>query len=301
MPPKKKGESALKQDTAGQGVEDSEHPGSDSEALLQREYDKLTDTLNNLKRKVEKLRRENEFLQNEANQTRMESQEYISYMSKRTQKRQSAIVTLSDQNHQALEALKRQREENLDKYQEQANDLKKEILEKENELALLNIEIAELREFKSLQQQQLGRIAELEREVTSMHCRHSESLQALKAGFLNEKERYEAQAKQKIQALALAANREASRCLLSHTRAVSLENQHLREELQQLIQRAHSLRGLQDQLQAQRQQLLLEREYVRELRRLRATPGPTPPGSHTRPLGVDRGREDTRHHRTADT
>ncbi|CDQ69288.1 unnamed protein product [Oncorhynchus mykiss] len=73
MPPKKKGESALKHDTAGQGVEDSEHPGSDSEALLQREYDKLTDTLNNLKRKVEKLRRENEFLQNEANQTRMES------------------------------------------------------------------------------------------------------------------------------------------------------------------------------------------------------------------------------------
>ncbi|XP_070291059.1 coiled-coil domain-containing protein 166 isoform X2 [Salvelinus sp. IW2-2015] len=235
-PPKKKGESALKQDTSGQGVEDSEHPGSDREALLQREYDKLTDTLNNLKRKVEKLRRENEFLQNEANQTRMESQEYMSYMSKRTQKRQSAIVTLSDQNHQALEALKRQREETLDKYQEQANELKKEILEKENELALLNIEIAELREFKSLQQQQLGRIAELEREVTSMHCRHSESLQALKAGFLSEKERYEAQAKQKIQALALAANREASRCLLSHTRAVSLENQHLREELQQLIQ-----------------------------------------------------------------
>ncbi|XP_035639894.1 coiled-coil domain-containing protein 166 isoform X1 [Oncorhynchus keta] len=301
MPPKKKGESALKQDTAGQGVEDSEHPGSDSEALLQREYDKLTDTLNNLKRKVEKLRRENEFLQNEANQTRMESQEYMSYMSKRTQKRQSAIVTLSDQNHQAQENLKRQREENLDKYQEQANELKKEILEKENELALLNIEIAELREFKSLQQQQLGRIAELEREVTSMHCRHSESLQALKAGFLSEKERYEAQAKQKIQALALAANREASRCLMSHTRAVSLENQHLREELQQLIQRAHSLRGLQDQLQAQRQQLLLEREYVRELRRLRATPGPTPQGSHTRPLGVDSGREDTRRHRTADT
>ncbi|CAB1351369.1 unnamed protein product [Coregonus sp. 'balchen'] len=84
-------------------------------------------------------RRENEFLQNEANQTRMES---------RTQKRQSAIVTLSDQNHQELEALKRQREETLNKYQEQANELKKEILEKENELALLNIEIAELREFK---------------------------------------------------------------------------------------------------------------------------------------------------------
>ncbi|XP_012987409.1 coiled-coil domain-containing protein 121 isoform X2 [Esox lucius] len=301
MPPKKKGDSARKQDGAGTGVVGTENTGSDRENLLQREYDKLTDTLNNLKRNVEKLRRENEFLQNEANQTRMESQEYMSYMSKWTQKRQSAIITLSDQNHQELEALKKQREESLGKYQKQANELKKEILEKENELALLNIEIAELREFKSLQQQQLGRIAELEKEVISMHCRHSESLQALKAGFLSEKERYEAQANDTVQALTLAANREASRCLLAHTREVSSENQHLREELQQLIQRAHSLRDHQDQLQVQRQKLLLERDYVRELRCLRATPGPPEPGSCTRPLGDDEGREDTRPHKTADT
>ncbi|KAJ8007831.1 hypothetical protein DPEC_G00098280 [Dallia pectoralis] len=290
MPPKKKGDSARKQDGAGPGVEGSENTESDRENLLHREYDKLTDTLNNLKRNVEKLRHENEFLQNETNQTRMESQEYMAYLSKRTQKRQSAIITLSEQNRQEMDALKRQKEESSEKYQKQVNETKKEILEKENELALLKIEVADLRELKCLQQQQLGRIAELEKEVTSMTCRHSESLQALKAGFLKEKERYETQAKDKVQALALAANKEASRCLLLHTREVSSENQRLREELQNLIQRAHSLRDHQDQLQAQRQKLLLERDYVRELRSLRATPGP---GFNTQLLG-DEGGEDTR-------
>lgn len=45
----------------------------------------------------------------------------MSYMSKRTQRRQKAIVTLSDQNHQELENLREQREELLAKYDEQAS------------------------------------------------------------------------------------------------------------------------------------------------------------------------------------
>ncbi|XP_062372592.1 basal body-orientation factor 1-like isoform X3 [Sardina pilchardus] len=198
----------------------------------------------------------------------------------RTQKRQRAIVTLSDQNHQQLEGLREQREELLGKYEEQASELKQNILEKENELALLNIEIAELREFKSLQQQQLSCIAELEKEVVTMRCRHSESLQALKSDFLREKERYQAQAQREVNSLALAANKEASECLLSHTQEVAMENRDLRAELQELIQRADALRTHQDQLQAQQRQLLLEKEYVHELRRLRAAPH-----SHSTPQG----------------
>ncbi|XP_031441190.1 basal body-orientation factor 1 [Clupea harengus] len=255
-------------------------PESDKDSVLQKEYGILTNTLLNLKRKLEQLRKENEFLQNEANQTRMESHEYMAYVSKRTQKRQKAIVTLSDQNHQQLESLSEQREKLLEKYEEQASELKQKILEKENELALLNIEIADLREFKSLQQQQLSRIAELEKEGLAMRCCHSESLQALKSDFLTKKECHQNQAQQEVNNLALAANREASECLLSHTQEVAQENECLRTELQQLIQRAHVLRTHQDRLQAQRRQLLMEKEYVQELRRLRAVPH-----SHSRPQG----------------
>ncbi|XP_017565716.1 coiled-coil domain-containing protein 166 [Pygocentrus nattereri] len=242
---------------------------SEADRHLQTEYDTLTETLNLLKRRAEQLRRDNEFLQNEAYQTRMESQEYMSHMSKRTQKRQSAIVALSDQSQKELEELRRQTEETQEKHKEQANALKKEILEKEKELALLNLEIAELQEFKSLQQGQLDHIAELEREVAATHLRHSESLQAMKAAFLRERKHFEAQAKQKVQTLTLAGNREAPRCLLFHTQEVSQENQQLREELQQLIQRAHALHSHQELLRTQQRQLLLEREYMQELHLLR--------------------------------
>ncbi|XP_063043118.1 basal body-orientation factor 1 isoform X2 [Engraulis encrasicolus] len=202
----------------------------------------------------------------------MESHEYMSYMSKRTQKRQKAIVTLSDQNNQQLESLREQREALLAKSEEQAGELKQKILEKENELALLNVEIAELREFKSLQQQQLSCIAELEREVVTMRCHHSEALQTLKSDFLADKERYQAQAQKEVHELALAANKEASECLRSHTQEVAQENRQLRGELQQLIQRAHALQKHQTHLRSQERQLLLEKEYVQELRRLRAAP-----------------------------
>ncbi|XP_076849609.1 coiled-coil domain-containing protein 166-like [Brachyhypopomus gauderio] len=192
-------------------------------------------------------------------------QEFTSYMSEQTQKHQSTIAALSDQSQQELQELGRQREETVQKYEEQASGLKMMILEKKNDLALLNLEIAELREFKVAMEDQLGRIADLEQEVSAMRCRHSDALQALKSDFLMEKERYEAQAKHKVQELTLSANREASRCLLTHVQDVTQENQRLREELQQLIQRANALRSHQMALQTQHRQLLLEREHKRAL------------------------------------
>ncbi|XP_072544899.1 coiled-coil domain-containing protein 166 [Salminus brasiliensis] len=238
---------------------------------LQTEYDTLTETLSALKIRAEQLRRDNDFLQNEVYQTRMESQEYMSYISKRTQKRQSAIVSLNDQSQKELEDLRRQREKALEKYQEQATELKREILQKENELARLNFEIAELRELESLKQQQLSRIAELEQEVAAMHFHHSNTLLALKARFLKEKKHYEAQAKHKVQEFVQTANKEAYRCLLSHMQEVSQENQRLRKELQMLIPRAHALRGHQQLLQTQHRNLLLEKEHMQKLYHLHSS------------------------------
>ncbi|XP_071779219.1 coiled-coil domain-containing protein 166 [Centroberyx gerrardi] len=248
------------------GIEEAEQD-SDGETL-QKEYDKMTDTLNKLKRRREELLRENDFLQNEANQTCLESQAYMSYLSKQTQKCQSLIVTLSEQNQQELEALKKQREKTLAEYQEQANEVSRLIQEKEGELAMLNTKTSQLGEFKDLKQQQLGRIAELEKEVARMRRQHLDSLRGLKAGFLSEKQRYESQAKHRVQAEALAANREASDFLQSYTRTVSEENQRLRAELQQLIQRTDALKTRQCLLQAQRQELLLDRECATTFKRL---------------------------------
>ncbi|XP_029106312.1 coiled-coil domain-containing protein 166 [Scleropages formosus] len=260
-----KGQSA-KKSSAGKAA--AEPVASEEELNLQREYDALTDTLNDLRRKADTLRRENELLQEEANRTRTESQEYADYMAGKMENRQRAAAALGRHNEDELRRLRKEGEATLERYTEQANELKEEILRKEEELLSLNAEIAELMEFKNLQQEQLGRIAELQNEVVATHLSHSQSLQALKTGFLSEKERYEAQAKQKVHALTLAANREAPSCLMSHAQEVTQENQQLREELRRLIRQAQALRTQHGRLQEQRQQLLLDREHTHKLRML---------------------------------
>lgn len=47
--------------------------------------------------------------------------EYISYLSKAAEKRQNAVVTLSDQSHQELEELQRQRQNMQEKHEEKRN------------------------------------------------------------------------------------------------------------------------------------------------------------------------------------
>ncbi|KAJ8382445.1 hypothetical protein SKAU_G00032230 [Synaphobranchus kaupii] len=272
--PKKKKEKAEKVSEAEAVVDqDAEQPPpqteTEREVQLRREYEELTDTLNHLKRRVEQLRCENDLLQSEADKMHVDSREYTAYVSKRTQKRQSAISTLNEQNQQELQTLRDQKELEEEKHSKQANDLKKQVLERESQLALLKSEIEELCEIKRLQKQQLVRIAELQREMDVTNSQYTESIQALRAQFFDEKQKYEDQARQKIHALALAANKEASQCLISHTQQVSQENQWLRKELQQLIQRAQVLHDHQEQLQAQRQQLVLELDYMQDLRQLR--------------------------------
>ncbi|XP_051554028.1 interaptin-like [Myxocyprinus asiaticus] len=260
MSSKKKSESERQQDADVAIPEESERA-----TFLQIEYDTISENLSSLKRQVEQLRRENEFLQNEVNQTRMENKEHISYLSEKAERKQNAIVTVSDQSHQELNELRRQSQNMQDEYKEQTNELKNKILQKENELTLLNMEIADLRESKTLQQQQLCRIAELERELAAIYCHNTESLVALKAGFLQEKKSYERQAADKLHAFSISAKREAPRYLMSHQKEVFQENQCLLETLKQLVPRADTLNRQHDLLQTQRRQLLLERENMQGL------------------------------------
>ncbi|KAK3546697.1 hypothetical protein QTP70_032174 [Hemibagrus guttatus] len=258
MAPKKKKKSKA---SGGSEKEKDSERDAEKEAQLHREHDTLTDTLSNLKRRAGQL------MQNASLRLAKIQQEFTSYMSKRTQKHCNEIVTLNDLRQQKLEALNKQREEMVEKHNEQVNGLKKEIFEKEKELALLNLEIYE----KSLQQQQLDRITELEQEVTSAYFHQSETLNALKANSFIEKERHKAACKHTVWELTLKAKKEASTSLLSYIQQVSEENHHLHEELQQLIQRARALRNHQQLLQMKRRQLLLEKEYVQELQCLRTS------------------------------
>ncbi|KAJ8268775.1 hypothetical protein COCON_G00113820 [Conger conger] len=269
--PKKKKEKAQKQAEAVLDPEAELPPPpaeTEREAQLRREYDELTDNLNHLKRRVEQLRCENDLLQSEADRMRVDTREYTAYISQRTQKRQSAITTLNEHNQQELQKLCGQRELEEEKHSEQANELKRQVLERESELVLLKNEIDELGEIKRLQKQQLSRIRELQGEMEVTNSGYTESIQGLRTQFFAEKEKYEDQAREKVHTLALAANREATQCLVRHTQQVSQESGWLRVELQELIAHAQVLHDHQGVLQAQRQQLQLELDTAQDLGRL---------------------------------
>ncbi|XP_017328033.1 uncharacterized protein ccdc166 isoform X1 [Ictalurus punctatus] len=268
MAPKKQKKSKA---SGGSKKEEDKEKEAEREAQLHREYESLTETLINLKKRKEQLRRDNEVLQREADQICMDSQEYKSYMSKRAQKRQNASVTLTDPRQQRLEELSKQREEMVEKHKEWVNGLKNDILEKETELAMLNLEITKLEDVKSLQQQQLDRIAELKEEVVTVNCHHCKTLHTLKAKSLMEKERYKAESKRMLWEVICQVNKDASVSMLSYIQQVTEENFCMYKELQQLIQRAQALRSHQQFLQTQRRQILLEKKCVQELQRLRTS------------------------------
>ena len=60
---------------------------------------------------------------------------------------------------------------------------------------------------KNLQQEQLARIKELEKEVMVMRGKHSDAIQQLKSNFLNEKRDFQQDSESKIQAMAKQANK----------------------------------------------------------------------------------------------
>uniref|UniRef100_A0A452GQW0 DUF4515 domain-containing protein n=1 Tax=Gopherus agassizii TaxID=38772 RepID=A0A452GQW0_9SAUR len=138
---------------------------SREEVLLQQEYSHLCKELEDMKGARVQLQEENEFLQQEAQRLRAESQEFMCYVAKRAQRRQDAIVSLNDQNKQAIEEIHREQQELLTLYQRKEAALREQLLHKEGELLRLRKEVEGLREIQALQQEQAAHIRELQGEL----------------------------------------------------------------------------------------------------------------------------------------
>lgn len=74
--------------------------------------------------------------------------EYMSYMEKKTHKRQTTIVTLSDQNTKEIQDIREQKEKMLAGYEEKKAKLRAIMLEKEAALAKTKSELDDLAEYK---------------------------------------------------------------------------------------------------------------------------------------------------------
>ncbi|KAK7112122.1 coiled-coil domain-containing protein 166-like [Littorina saxatilis] len=269
MPPKgKKGKKKGKDKPAPEEKPKTPEP-TEKEVLLQDELNKVTQDLEDAKTKVGDLRNENEWLLQEAQKVRIESHEYMSYMEKKTSKRQTTIVTLSDHNKQEIRNIQLQRQVMEEEFDEKRRALEAFLLEKQHLLEKTKQELNDLQEYKNLQIDQLTKIKDLERQVHEMRAHHTQTIQHLKSDFLKQKREYQVDSDTRIQSLEQKANKEAMQCLTDHTSSIKLENRALRQELLSLIQTTRALNEHQKELEDQRRQLLREQNYATDLKKLR--------------------------------
>ncbi|XP_068135963.1 coiled-coil domain-containing protein 166-like isoform X1 [Hyperolius riggenbachi] len=273
MPPKKKSQGKSAKGSAKEVPEQVEDGGDGKEAVvsererhLQEEHSRLIIEQDGLRRRLDQLRRENEFLQEEAERVRVESQEYLLYMSKRSQKRQDVIISLNDQNRRELEDIRRQKEELELFFNQEEKKLRDQILQRESELANVKKELKELEPMKELQQEQRALIKRLEDEVMSSRGKHADSLLRVKSAFLRQKMQCQKDSEQQLNQLSQKAQEEAKNALQDVSQKVREENQVLRQELLQLIHQFRVLQTQKKKLEEQNKQLLKEQQCQKEVR-----------------------------------
>ena len=93
----------------------------------------------------------------------------------------------------------------------------------------------------------------------------------LRAEFLKEKAEHKKEADNRIMAIVKAANKEARECLTENTLKIKLENQKLRSELLELIERSKELTKHKQKMEKQREELLTEIRYAEDLKKVRST------------------------------
>ncbi|XP_031465516.1 coiled-coil domain-containing protein 166 [Phasianus colchicus] len=286
-----------------QGIKSGDASKSAVEALvrernsyLQKECEVLAEHMDTYVRRVERFLRENRFLEEEAKRNRRESNVYLSYLSKHSQKCQNLLITLSEQNEADLSRVQQQKEELVSQYAEKEKQVRNCLTEMEAKYSLMRDEVEDLQPFKDLQLEQTKKIKELEKELLVTKIRHSEEMHKIKSRFLQAKADREEDSRQKILLLAKRAEEAAIQSLMQHIQEVKAENRRLRQELLGLIQCSKVLKEAQVELREQQQQLLRERrcsqDMARARRRLRQQEESGAPAALTAPSNAGTGMKE---------
>ncbi|XP_044148029.1 coiled-coil domain-containing protein 166 [Bufo gargarizans] len=267
MPPKKKSPGTVSRSPGGaasvhaeEGSEEKEVVVSEREVQLQDEHNQLVAEQEGLRRRLEQLRRENEFLQEESERVRVESQEYLLYMSKRSQRRQDVIISLNDQNQRELQNIQHQKQELKSKFSAEEKNLRDLLLRREAELANLRKELEELEPTKELQKEQVSLIKCLDDEVMAQRGKHAEAMLRVKSAFLREKTQCQQNSKEQLSQLSQKAQEEAKKALQEVSTKVKEENQSLRQELLHLIHQYRLLQVQKNRLEEKNKELLREQQ-----------------------------------------
>ncbi|KFO10796.1 Coiled-coil domain-containing protein 166, partial [Balearica regulorum gibbericeps] len=200
------------------GISDMEILVKERKLHLQKEYKILTEHMNTYMGRVEHFLQENKFLEKEAQRNREESNAYLSYITKHSQKCQNLVITLNDQNHTDLSQVWTQKEKLISQYTEKEKEVRSSLMNMETKYSIMNKEVEDLQPFKdpSVQLEQMKKIKELEKELLVTKIQHSDEMHKIKSRFLQAKADCEVDFHQKIQVLTKRAEVAAIQSLIQH-------------------------------------------------------------------------------------
>uniref|UniRef100_A0A8C9EGL7 DUF4515 domain-containing protein n=1 Tax=Pavo cristatus TaxID=9049 RepID=A0A8C9EGL7_PAVCR len=133
-------------------------------SYLQKEYKILTEHMNTYMGRVERFLLENKFLEEEAKRNRKESNIYLSYLAKHSQRCQNLIITLNEQNETHLSQVQKQKEQLISQYTEKEKEVRSCLMEVERKYSLMNTEVEDLQPFKDLQLEQTKKMKDVSLE-----------------------------------------------------------------------------------------------------------------------------------------
>ncbi|XP_014784061.1 putative autophagy-related protein 11 [Octopus bimaculoides] len=238
------------------------------ETILEKHLQDITRQLEKCKARVAELQYENTSLEDEATKTRTESHEYMNYMGKKTELRQKTVVTLNDHNKELFRAIQEERKQIEEKYDGRKKDLETVLLAKRHVLHQTKKEMDALQESKFLQEEQLKRITELEKEIIEIRNHHALSVEELKEKYIDEKMKFRMEADEKIRVLTKEANEEARKHLVQYAEMIKNENRSLRRQLKSLIVSNRALLDHRQRLEEQHKTLAWKLQYAEDMKSL---------------------------------
>eukprot|EP00055_Hartaetosiga_balthica_P007399 m.25362 g.25362 ORF g.25362 m.25362 type:complete len:302 (+) comp5758_c0_seq1:102-1007(+) len=281
---KKAGGKKKKESSAPSAKQVIQAPGpTQLEISLRLELESLEKELLLAKQEAEEAKKKNQYLKSEADAARDETNDYESYMQKKTVREQLKIQNLMDENQKKLDAIAADKIRKTKEFEEIRKGFEEIILEKENELSKILEQIEELDEFVRKRAQQEETIRNFRNEMAELEDEHVQEISNTKTKFLDEKLKFQREASNAIQKLERDAAMEAQSCIDEHTEKAKSTNKKLRGKLVALFQDNKELIVREQQLRQQNSELKRLLDINDSLKQTQALTS-TLSGTHARPL-----------------
>merc|ERR1712151_346048 len=234
-----------------------------------KQLEDLTKESLELRATLEKLRKDNRFLQEQASQSIEEVTDYALYMTGERERRQDQIINVKRKNEKEIETIASECTILNENFNKRLKDLQQELEIKKENLREAEEELESLDHIRIKEEEAVDKIKELENSLEQTRTKHSTEIQQMKADFLNEKKKLSNQADTEILKLSKKATEIASSCLNQHAERIQFENQKLRTELLSLLGESDQLQERKQELEQQYLSYLRENEYLDDLRSMR--------------------------------